>query len=54
MRVKTTRDTDVATNLKKLMARDGLTFKEAVNQTLSRGLRQLDAADKVKSKKIRK
>jgi hypothetical protein len=39
MRITVTLDPDVAKNLKKLMLKDELTFKEAVNKTLLLGLR---------------
>jgi hypothetical protein len=38
MRFTVTLDADVAKNLKKLMSKDKLTFKEAVNKTMLRGL----------------
>jgi hypothetical protein len=48
MRFTVTLDPDVATGLKKLMSKDKLKFKDAVNQTLVRGLGALDAADNAK------
>jgi hypothetical protein len=48
MRFTVTLDPDVATGLKKLMSKDKLKFKEAVNQTIVRGLSALDAADRAK------
>ena len=46
MRFNVTLDADVALNLKKLMATEKLTFKDAVNQTLLRGLQELERQEK--------
>jgi mRNA-degrading endonuclease RelE of RelBE toxin-antitoxin system len=46
MRISVTLDSDVARDLKKLMAKDRLKFKDAVNQTLLRGLSALEEAEK--------
>jgi hypothetical protein len=42
MRFTVTLDSDVALNLKKLMAVERLTFKDAVNQTMVRGFSLLE------------
>jgi hypothetical protein len=46
-----TLDPDVAKNLKRLMSKDKLTFKDAVNQTLMHGLKALDPAYKARTAK---
>jgi hypothetical protein len=52
MRFTVTLDADVTLNLKKLMAAEKLTFKDAVNQTLLRGLRELERHER--SRKTRR
>ncbi len=42
MRITTTLDPDVVLALKKLMAAENLSFKDAVNQTLVVGLRAIE------------
>jgi mRNA-degrading endonuclease RelE of RelBE toxin-antitoxin system len=46
MRFTVTLDPDVAKDLKRLMSKNKLKFKDAVNQTLVRGLSALDAVEK--------
>ena len=46
MRFTVTLDADVAADLQKLMSKNKLKFKDAVNQTLVRGLIALEAAEK--------
>ena len=46
MRFTVTLDPDVAKDLKKLMSKNKLKFKDAVNQTLVRGFNALEAAEK--------
>jgi mRNA-degrading endonuclease RelE of RelBE toxin-antitoxin system len=45
MRFTVTLDSDVAKDLRKLMAKDKLKFKEALNQPLQRGLSALEASE---------
>ncbi len=51
MRFTVTLDSDVTLNLKKLMAAEKLTFKDAVNQTIVRGLRVLERQERMKRTK---
>jgi hypothetical protein len=46
MRFTVTLDPDVEKSLKRLMSKDKLKFKQAVNQTLVRGLSALEAAER--------
>jgi mRNA-degrading endonuclease RelE of RelBE toxin-antitoxin system len=46
MRFTVTLDADVEKSLKRLMSKDKLKFKQAVNQTLLRGFSALEAAEK--------
>ncbi len=54
MRFTVTLDPDVDTGLRKLMSKENLKFKDAVNLTLGRGLRVLDAAKKADQPKTTK
>ena len=51
MRFTVTLDPDVALDLKKLTAAEKLTFKDAVNQTMLRGLHALEQHEKENPKK---
>jgi hypothetical protein len=51
MRFTVTLDPDVEKSLKRLMSKDKLKFKQAVNQTLVRGLSALEAAQRAEHRR---